>query len=133
MNASDYIAAYAALLSSILAFNEFYFKRLRIDTSYFFTGEEGAPDRITVFNQSDKSIVITHFEVYNAKSKKSKVKKALETGREGEYINISIGPYSSKDLKFYEPNKIYQSPGKSLFIKLYIMGRKNPITNLVCK
>jgi len=131
MSSSDFIAAYAAFLSTILAFNEFYLKRLRIDTSFFLTGEEGSPDIITIFNQSDKSIVISHFELFSAVNKNDKNKKSLYTGREGQSINLSIGPNVAANIEFSDQYKINAVKDK-LFMVLHIMGRKKTITKFIC-
>lgn len=127
---SDAIAGYAALLSSILAVREYYKTRPRIKARYFQTGEPGTDDVITLYNDTARNIVILHFELVKGRRNmlgQFQQKTEIETGCEGQYINIPIAPHNSFQLTITDQFKFSFSGSNHVFISLYLAGRSRPI------
>jgi hypothetical protein len=133
----NFFAIWGAGLSTVLFIFQVWEKfrdRSRIVTSYGFSSEE-IGDSITIANLSGKPITISSYLLYLSRNKRSKSPDYIETGNEGYADNLEISANSTITLSFTEQyhfsNSRKRLRRKNLYLKLYIIGRRQPITKLI--
>jgi|GEM_PF-7030207 len=138
MSVTTILAIYGALLSTGMFPFKVYehrknsFKRLKIQ---FHTDDHNKVNTLTIINFSTYPVNISYYDVFYAHKKKSEDKLHIDSGIEGDLINIHIEPSKKIDLVFNEA--YYFNPtndkfkGKTLFIKLWQTGKRKTITKRI--
>src|SRR5258708_7207612 len=124
------IAIYGGVLSTFLAFLKFretWQDRFRI-TTLLTSGED---NQVHITNLYHKPITLINYELFWASNKSSEEGyHAIDTGSD-DCCNIAIAPGETKRLQFLEQYSFSLGNKKGkLFIRMYIAGRKKPVTNL---
>lgn len=125
------IAFYGGVLSTFLAllkFREAWQDRFRI-TTLLTSGED---HQVHITNLYHKSVTLINYELFWAKSKNSEDGyHAIDTGSD-DCCNIAISPGETRRLEFSGQYgfSLNNKKGK-LYIRMYIAGRKKPVTNLL--
>ena len=127
-------AGMGIVLSIIKAWETFRDLPRIVISSHFSIEEIG--DSITITNLSNKAINIDGYTLFLAKSKRRKREyDYIETGNEGFPFNLQIQAFSNKTLTFTDQYRFSDSikrlKGKKLYMTLYIIGRKRPVTKYV--
>lgn len=127
----DYIAIYAAMLSTVLAFIkgwELYRDRFYLDVELYQLEE----DTIYVFNPSKVNVQIKHWQLFWGKKGFLGVKKVsdIEVG-EGYWVyQLDLPANSKQKIQFeeqYAPNLNKSSIGEILYIEFTISGRSKKL------
>ncbi|WP_123966558.1 hypothetical protein [Chryseobacterium phosphatilyticum] len=114
---ANLIAGYAALLSTFLGFREIWKLRPRFSTSCYSIGDPEQEDVITLYNKSNKPVVINYFSI-------EKNGKEIELRNPADFFIITIKPQEVYNIRIEGAYK-FQWKGE-IFLKLHLMGRKKP-------
>ncbi|WP_164124280.1 hypothetical protein [Sphingobacterium luzhongxinii] len=130
---ADLIAAYAALMSTILAIREIARTRMRFSISYYQTGEADVDNVIVLYNDSSKSVTIEGYEILTSSRKTifRLNRRSIHLGNEGDLVLFTILPFETRKIPITDQYKFVLRRKERLYIKLWCMGRKRPITKLV--
>lgn len=112
------------VVSLTLAFWEFYKFRIRFYISCFWTGNPEDDDVIVVYNDSNRSVVINHFDIFYTRSNKER--KEIDLGRDGEFSLLSIAPGAAHKIQISNQYKFNITSDKKIYLSLYVMGIKKP-------
>lgn len=98
ISVGDIIAAYAALVSTILGIREILKSKMKFDVSYHENSEPGADDIITIYNGSSKSVTISSCELFRSKYGLfyGFKHKPVSLGNEADFILFTILPHEAK-------------------------------------
>lgn len=132
------LALWGSLLSTTLFIFKVYelrkssFKRLKVQ---FHADDHNKQNTFTIVNFSSNPVNISYYDVFYANKRRSKDKLHIDSGIEGDLINIHIKPYETIELKFDEAyyfNPIHNRfKGKTLFITLWEAGKGRAITKQI--
>jgi hypothetical protein len=89
----------------------------------------------TILNSSSNPINICYYDIFYATAKRSREKLYIDSGIDGDLINIHINPYEQCNLRFEEAYYFNPNSGnyqnKCLFICLHESGTSRVVTRLV--
>lgn len=128
---SDWIAAYAALLSTIIAAVQawsHWSNRARLDVTYDFRGDEEEGNTITLRNLSDKQIILAHWELLYCKGHWPT--RSFEVICSPEYDNgdVPIPAHSPFSMNFAGADYFNWGHkalnGRRIFIRIMIAGQR---------
>jgi hypothetical protein len=128
---SDWIAGYAAVLSTLIAAAQgwgWLTNRPRLDVTYAFTDNEEEGNTVTIRNISDKQIILAYWELLYCKGHWPCRKFELICSPEYDNGDTLIAAHSSRSLHFAGADhfawehKVLQ--GRRIFIRLMIAGQR---------
>lgn len=117
-NIANYIAGYAALLSTFLGVREIWKLRPRFAISTYFIGDPNQDDVITIYNKSTKPVVINYYCI-------EKNGKKLDLGGEEDFYLIIIEPHKYYNIRINGYSKFKWTGSITLY--LYLIDKKKPI------
>lgn len=126
MNWELTLGVIGTVLSLALAVWEFCKSRIRFYTSCFWTGNPHDNDVIAVYNGSNRSVVISSFDIFWANSKTDKNRTNIDLGRDGEFSLLSIAPGTAHKIQISDPYKFNINGDKKLYLSLHVMGERKP-------
>lgn len=134
MDTKDAIALWGAMVATILAIIKIFEivlpEKTKIDTTFSFIGDEGAPDIITLVNTSKTKRAVLYYDiqwippVYNFWKGNIEIDLGFEDGMSA----FMLEPHEPLELIFKSPYKLSWGPGipfnYRLVISLRIAGRR---------
>jgi hypothetical protein len=134
---SALIAWWGAGLSTLLAIVklfELWRDRFRVDVSYNFTSSENIGNEIFIRNLSNRSLILTHWELLYCSGRWPRRSFEPFDSAEFDAGDHRLEPYTTHTLRFAEANYFSSGHkalnGRRIFIRLHVAGRK-PILRLV--
>lgn len=132
-----FIAWWGAGLSTLLAavkLFELWRDRFRIEVSYNFTGHESIGNEILIRNLSDRSLILTHWELFYCSGRWPR--RSFEPLQSAEFDSGDhrLEPHTTHTLRFSEENyfdwghKVLS--GRRIFVRIHVAGRQ-PILKVV--
>jgi hypothetical protein len=137
MGLNDWIAIWGALLSTVLAaikIAEWWRDRIQLDISFTCTTSEYEGNSIVIRNLYSMPIIITYWEIFLAKnlwdkSDNEPIESAdFDAGDQVVAAHASVHWNYSEARFFSTSEKVLK--GRSIFLKLYIAGRKSVVRKL---
>ena len=137
---SNFIALWGAGLSTLLAcvkIWELWSARARVEVSYSFIGIPERGNDIIIRNISDKPFILTYWQLQFFEHKRLRwIPYKTEEPCEDAH-DICIQGHSSKTLNFSGQDYFEWGhkalDGKRIYLKLYIAGKRCPVTHFVYK
>lgn len=130
LEAKDWIAFYAACLSTLLAcvkLGELWRDRFRLEIGYSFNGLETEADIIHVRNISNKPFILTHWELLYGRGWWPWRNFQTIVVADPDSGDRKVDPHSTLTLTFSEENSIGWSEkalkGRAIYIRLHGAGR----------
>jgi hypothetical protein len=124
-------AGLSTILGLIKLWETFWRDRVKLSTTYSFTGAQGVADEITVVNRSDQPVQVSHWSLA-WESKLLHRSKTLEdlTPYEGGGRFV-IDSKAEHTLYFSEGDKFdwgwKAAEGREMYLRLFLFGRRRPI------
>jgi hypothetical protein len=127
-------AGISTILGAVKLWESFWKDRIRLATTYSFTGQEGASDKITIVNLSAVPVQVSHWTLaWKPNLFHRKLSVIDVTPVEGTPM-FTIPPRNSHTLNFEEQSKFdwgYRSAHhRQLFLTLHIFGQKSKVLKI---
>ena len=132
------LSVWAAILSTVLAaikLWEMWSTRMRLRTSFSFTGDPQRGNEITIQNPTDTPVMINYWELLWRKRFRLKSTTVDGIFPEVGYCDITVGQHAShyfefRDDKHFDWGRSTTSKGW-LYLRLHVVGRRKPVTLMV--
>ncbi len=124
-------AGLSTLLGLLKLWEVFWRDRIKLSTTYSFTGAEGINDEVIIVNRSDSPVQISHWSLAWKPRlfRFNKVAEDLTPDERGE--RFTINPRSEHVLLFSEDDKFdwgwKATEGRNLYLALYLYDRRRPV------
>lgn len=129
--ASDWISAWGAVISTLLATKEIFQwwkNRDRFDASLTTSSSADIGHNLKITNLSGRTILISHWELFLSFDKKGKREYDCIVFEDLDSNDISLDPNTSRQLYFSESDYFSVSEkslrGRSIYLKMWIVGRR---------
>ena len=123
----DVIAAWGALVSTILAVREYWKSRLKIEIGFSSASLPDIGNKIFIRNNSDKPIIVTYWEVIYKRWKFLPFSQSICVISDEFFLDFQVSSNSSRTLEFVNQDYFSCSPkvlkGRKLYFRLYIAGK----------
>jgi hypothetical protein len=132
MNYELLLGAIGTILSVYLGIREILKNRPRFYTTFFFTGNPEENDAVVIYNGSAKTVVISHYNLFQGMSLDDPSAKDIDLGNAGEFLLMSIAPDSIFKIHIPDQYKFRIKQNNKLYLSIEVMGHKKPFKLKVC-
>lgn len=130
LQASDWIAAYAAVLSTAIAIGQivgWYKKRPRLEVGYTFRGNAEEGNTITIRNLSDQQMIIPYWELLYCDGRWPRRKFDIVASADVDGRDSLIAPHSTLPLNFTGADHFGWGDkflrGRRIFMRIVVAGK----------
>ena len=130
------IGTAAFLISSILAWikiSETMRDRVRLTATFFWTGQEGAPDTITVANLGARPVLVSYWQMESLRrfAPWSQAKDETPDYDPDADLGFRLDPHTRHKIEVDDDDKVdhgsFGRRERTLYLKLFLYGRARPL------
>ena len=131
----DAIAAWGAVLSTILAIKEYWKNLLQVEIGFSTASISDVGNKIVIRNNSNRPIIVTHWEVVFRRFRFLPFFESPCTGPDEYFTDFQIPEHSSKTLSFTDQDYFSCAPkalkGRKLYFRMHVSGKRLPFVSFL--
>jgi hypothetical protein len=131
----DAIAAWGAVLSTILAIREYWKSRLQVKIGFSTASIPDVGNKVMIRNNSNMPIIVTYWEIVFRRFRFLPFSESSCTGPDEYFTDFRIPEHSSKILEFTDQDYFSCSPkalkGRKLYFRMYVSGKRLPFVSFL--